>query len=93
MLSCSLSHDSHGGLAEVLAGGFPLLRCWMAGLVFELIGLPLRLVALGAFLCHAHSLRPTQSRRYPCEFQTAPLPKGGSVLNFRTLPKRPVVGS
>ena len=39
----------------------------MAGLLFELIGLPLRFVALGSFLCHAQSLRPCLIPALPCE--------------------------
>jgi hypothetical protein len=30
-----------------------LLRCWMARLLFELVGLPLRLIGLGSLFCHA----------------------------------------
>ena len=30
-----------------------LLRCWMARLLFELVGLPLRLIRLGSLFCHA----------------------------------------
>jgi len=74
----SLPDDACGGLVHILAGF--LLRCWMAGLFVELIGSPLRFVALGSFLCHAHSLRPPTSRRYPCGFQTAPLPAGEILL-------------
>jgi len=50
MILSGLSHDLGSGLAEVLAGRFLLLPCRMAGLLVELIGLPLRFIGLGSFL-------------------------------------------
>ena len=39
-----------------LAGRFPLpLRPWMAGSLFDLVGLPQRFIGFGSFLCHAYS--------------------------------------
>ena len=51
----SFSHDPSGGLAEVLTWRFLFLSCWMAGLLLELVGLPLRFIGLGSFLCHTDS--------------------------------------
>ena len=66
--------DPHSGLAEVLAERFLLPRSWVAGLLFQLVGLPQCFVGFCALLCHTHSLRPPDFRRHPLESQTAPLP-------------------
>jgi hypothetical protein len=49
VLGC-FSHDPAGGLAEILARCFLLFRGWMAGFLFELIGLPLCFVGFRSFL-------------------------------------------
>lgn len=66
LMASGFFHDPHG-LTEVLGGRFFLLWCWMAGLLFELIGLALRFVAFGSFLCHAQSLLPCLIPALPCE--------------------------
>jgi hypothetical protein len=51
VILCSLSHDPHGGLAEVLACFFPLIL-WrtVGGLLFELISLSLTFIGFCSFL-------------------------------------------
>ncbi len=77
MTLCSFFHNPHSGLAEVLAGNALFRRLVGAGIcsLFELVGLPLRLVEFGAFLRHTNSLRHSRFTALLCGFQTAPLPE------------------
>jgi hypothetical protein len=83
MILGSLSDNPRSGLAEVLAERFLLPRSRVAGLLFQLVGLPLRFIGFCTLLCHAHSLRPPGFRRYPVKIQTAPLPAGPGAQTKR----------
>jgi len=63
------AHDPRSGLCEVLALRFLLHRAWVAGLLFELIGLPLCSVGFCAFLCHVNSLRRSHLCSHACGFK------------------------
>jgi hypothetical protein len=57
---------------SISRAGWFLLRCGMPGFLFELVGLPLSLIGLGSFLCHAASLPHGEFRRYPEEVRLRP---------------------
>jgi hypothetical protein len=71
----SFSDDPSSGLAEILRFGLlrRLLRTGLCSL-FYLIGLALCFIGFCTLFRHTHSFPQAGFWRYPCGFQTAPLP-------------------